>query len=133
MSDSTLSKFYRDAGLAAVHVPHGWRATFSTLMNKAAAEAEREGDRAVVDLMLAHVPEGVEPIYNRYLYLPRRRAIAQAWADELLQGAPLPSALIDGERGTSRVATARRQKLDRLLAPRANARSAPVELARTRA
>jgi hypothetical protein len=84
ISDSTLSKHYRDLGYAGRHVPHGWRATFSTIMNELAAEEEREKDREIIDMMLAHIKEGVEPAYNRAAYMPRRREIAQAWADMLM-------------------------------------------------
>ncbi len=87
LSDNTLSKLYRDAGQRGRHVPHGWRATFSTVMNELAAVDDRTGDRGVIDLMLAHVPAGMsasEAAYNRAMYMPRRRAIAQAWADLLI-------------------------------------------------
>ncbi|MEA3390432.1 MAG: integrase arm-type DNA-binding domain-containing protein [Pseudomonadota bacterium] len=94
ISDSTVSKLYREAGYQGVHVPHGWRAAFSTVMNELAMKAERPGDRVVIDLMLAHQQKGVEPIYNRALYMPRRREIAQEWADMLLAGLPSPSALL---------------------------------------
>ena len=36
--------------------------------------------------MLAHVTPGVEGRYNRFAYMPRRRQIAQAWADLLCEG-----------------------------------------------
>ncbi|WP_299307759.1 integrase arm-type DNA-binding domain-containing protein [uncultured Croceicoccus sp.] len=94
ISDSTLSKHYRDAGLAGRHVPHGWRSSFSTIMNERAAVEDRERDRAIIDLMLAHVPEGVEAAYNRAAYMPRRRELAQVWADLLMDGMPLPGTLI---------------------------------------
>ena len=77
------------------HVPHGWRSTFSTIMNERALELERPGDRAVIDLMLAHVSDGVEAIYNRAAYMPRRRLIAQEWADLLLDGVAGPETLLD--------------------------------------
>lgn len=94
ISDSTLSKAYRDAGFTGVHVPHGWRSTFSTVMNELAAVENRVGDRAIIDLMLAHVPSGVEAAYNRAAYMPRRRELAQEWADMLVQKlAPVPSLL----------------------------------------
>jgi hypothetical protein len=101
LSDSTLSSVYRDAGYAGRHVPHGWRSTFSTTMNALAAIENRVGDREVIDLMLAHMAAGVEPIYNRYAYLPRRREIAQEWADMLLGGLPRAATLFYEERGTS--------------------------------
>lgn len=101
MSDSTLSKLYRDAGLTGLHVPHGWRASFSTIMNERAAAEDRPGDRIVIDLMLAHVQSGVEMAYNRAAYMGRRREIAQEWADLLLQGAPAPGSFKTGKRRTS--------------------------------
>lgn len=94
ISDSTLSKLYREVGFTGKHVPHGWRSTFSTIMNERAAVAEREADRAIIDLMLAHAQEGVEPIYNRAAYMPRRREIAQEWADLLMHGLPEPATLL---------------------------------------
>lgn len=94
ISDSTLSKHYREAKLQGAHVPHGWRASFSTIMNERAAAAAREGDREIIDLMLAHVQGGVEPIYNRAAYMPRRRLIAQEWADLLMEGMGPAEALL---------------------------------------
>lgn len=94
ISDSTLSKHYREAKLRGRHVPHGWRASFSTVMNERAAQRGQTGDREVIDLMLAHMQGGVEPIYNRSAYMPRRREIAQEWADLLMQGMPGPEILL---------------------------------------
>lgn len=98
LSDSTLSKHYRTAGLKGVHVPHGWRSSFSTIMNEIAATDGRESDRAIIDMMLAHVPDGVEAVYNRASYMPRRREIAQAWADLLLKDASPPAELLHGKK-----------------------------------
>lgn len=98
LSDSTLSKLYRDAGFTGKHVPHGWRSTFSTIMNERAALADQERDRAIIDLMLAHAQQGVEPIYNRSMYLPRRRELAQVWADLLMQDAGEPHLLLPAHR-----------------------------------
>jgi integrase len=64
------------------HVPHGWRATFSTVMNELHPDADR-----VFDRMLAHRRGGVEARYNRALYLAHARERAQEWADLLLDGA----------------------------------------------
>jgi integrase len=94
ISDSTLSKLYRSAGYTGTHVPHGWRATFSTVMNELAAIENRVGDRDIVDLMLAHLPRGVEAVYNRYAYLPRRRELACEWAQLLMEGAPPAASLL---------------------------------------
>lgn len=87
ISDVTLSKVYIDAGYRGRHVPHGWRASFSTIMNERAAKAGRPEDRAIIDLMLAHMRDDVEAAYNRAAYMDRRRELACEWA-ELLTGPP---------------------------------------------
>ena len=67
-------------GAGLTHVPHGWRSTFSTAMNEC-----HRADRDVIDLMLAHAPRNkVEAAYNRAEHLQRRRELAQAWANMLL-------------------------------------------------
>ena len=98
ISDSTLSQLYLDAGYRDRHVPHGWRATFSTIMNERAAAADRADDRAIIDLMLAHMPEGVEAAYNRAAYMKRRRELAQEWADLLMHGLPARDTVRTGAR-----------------------------------
>lgn len=80
ISENTLRALLIRAGYYQRHVPHGFRAAFSTIMNE--RPDRQEGDRAVIDLMLAHVPKDkVEGAYNRAGYMPRRREIAQAWGD----------------------------------------------------
>jgi integrase len=87
--------YRRVAGFEGKHVPHGWRSTFSTVMNERAIEQERPGDRAIIDLMLAHVPKDkVESAYNRAAYMPRRRQLAQEWADLLSAELSPPEALL---------------------------------------
>ena len=91
MSENTLRQLLIRAGFYQRHVPHGFRAAFSTTMNERLKEQGRGDDRAVVDLMLAHVPGNrVEGAYNRAAYMPRRREIAGEWADLLLDGFPAP-------------------------------------------
>ena len=85
MTGDALGAFLKRAYYGGRHVPHGWRATFSTVMNRVVERQDRIQDRAIIDLMLAHTPRsGVEHLYNRYAYMDRRREIAQAWADLLL-------------------------------------------------
>ncbi|EPR09857.1 hypothetical protein M527_06935 [Sphingobium indicum IP26] len=98
ISDASVSKLYRNAGFTDVHVPHGWRSAFSTIMNEIAMREERPGDRIVIDLMLAHRQPGIEPIYNRAAYMKRRREIAQEWADLLLKGFPPVSSILSTPR-----------------------------------
>jgi integrase len=90
MSENAIGYLLNRAGYHGRHVPHGWRATFSTVMNE-----RYPRDREVIDLMLAHVPRGkVEAAYNRAEHLARRADLAQAWADLLLEGLPAAAELV---------------------------------------
>lgn len=95
ISENTLRQMLIRAGYYQRHVPHGFRAAFSTIMNERADAAGRSGDRAIIDLMLAHVPKDkVESAYNRAAFMPRRRELAQEWADLLLDGMPEPDTFV---------------------------------------
>jgi integrase len=78
------------AGLAGRHTVHGWRSTFSTILNEADPTNYR-----IIDIALAHKAFGaVEAHYNRAEYLAERRRIACVWADLLMVGAPSAFALV---------------------------------------
>ncbi|WP_157220416.1 tyrosine-type recombinase/integrase [Flavisphingomonas formosensis] len=94
MSENAIGYLLNRAGYHGHHVPHGFRAAFSTIMNEWAEREGKEHDRQVIDLMLAHVPtEKVEGAYNRAAYMPRRRELATVWAGLLCDGLPEPSVL----------------------------------------
>jgi integrase len=94
MSENAIGYLLHRAGYHGHHVPHGFRAAFSTIMNEWVERHGKDHDRKVIDLMLAHVPkEKIESAYNRAAYLPRRRELAQAWADMLSDGLPEPGIL----------------------------------------
>jgi integrase len=64
------------------HVPHGWRSSFSTIMNEQLGELWR----STIDRALAHTPKDkVEAAYNRAELLARRRELFDRWG-ELLGG-----------------------------------------------
>lgn len=85
MSENTLRALLIRAGYYQRHVPHGFRSAFSTIMNERARAMNQAEDRAIIDLMLAHIPPNkVESAYNRASYMPRRRELACEWADMLL-------------------------------------------------
>ena len=89
MSGDAIRMAYRRLGYGDRHVPHGWRAAFSTVMNDRARRAKRSGDRQLIDLMLAHVPQGMsasELRYNRLEHASDFRRLSQEWADVLLAG-----------------------------------------------
>jgi integrase len=100
MSDAAISVLYARIGAGrykGVHVPHGWRSAFSTIMNEWAMEHGREGDRLLIDLMLAHRPKGVsgsEFAYMRAKFAARRRILAETWAGMICEGLDPPEALV---------------------------------------
>jgi integrase len=94
MSENAIGYLLNRAGYHHKHVPHGWRSTFSTVMNE-----RYKADRAVIDLMLAHVPDNkVEGAYNRAAHLKRRKELAQIWADLILKNAKSAASLLEGPR-----------------------------------
>ncbi|GAA0318481.1 tyrosine-type recombinase/integrase [Sphingomonas oligophenolica] len=100
MSENAIGYMYFRNGYSGRHVPHGWRATFSTIMNERAVALNRPDDRAIIDAMLAHKPKGVsasEMAYNRALHMARRRQLATEWGDLLVQGLQPASQLLGGQ------------------------------------
>ena len=103
-SENAIGYLLNRAGYYHRHVPHGWRATFSTVMND-----RFKHDRHIIDLMLAHVPKDtVEGAYNRAEHLERRIELAQIWADLIMVDQMPIKDLIDLRRlPVRRPATAR--------------------------
>ncbi len=94
MSENAIGYLLNRAGYHHKHVPHGWRSTFSTVMNE-----RFRADNAVIELMLAHKPKNaVEGAYNRAAHLERRKELAQIWADLILADAGPAQTLLEGPR-----------------------------------
>lgn len=94
VGESTLLDTLNRAGFYSRHVPHGWRSTFSTVMND-----KYPLEPHIIDAMLAHAPRNqVEARYNRAEYLARRRELAQDWADMLMESAGPAVALAEVKR-----------------------------------
>lgn len=94
MSENAMSYLLQRAGLGGVHVPHGWRATFSSVMNEL-----HPADADAIERALAHVPKDkVRAAYNRAGYFERRRELLQEWADLLLAEAVSADELIRGRK-----------------------------------
>jgi len=106
MSENAIGYLYNRLGYSGRHVPHGWRSSFSTIMNGVAERSKldpgfKSFDRLIIDLMLAHETSGLssdELTYNRSAFMERRRELAQDWADMLLDGALPVARLLDGPR-----------------------------------
>jgi len=81
VGEGAIGELHVRAGYGDRHVPHGWRAAFSTILNEA-----YPGDRVAIDRALAHQPEDmtkVESAYNRAQFLARRRELLETWAQLL--------------------------------------------------
>ncbi len=106
LSENAVGYLYNREGWKNRHVPHGWRSSFSTIMNGRVERLHPGADRLVVDrlvidLMLAHTPSGMshsELIYNRQAYMERRRELAEDWATLILEGADPVATLTEGRR-----------------------------------
>lgn len=72
LSDSTISKLVREAGIKAV--PHGFRSSFRDWCGAS------EVDREVAEACLAHSRPGVEAAYHRADLFDRRREVMTTWA-----------------------------------------------------
>lgn len=58
------------------HVPHGFRSSFSTILN------ELGEDSAVIELQLSHAKaDKIKAIYDRSQRVPDRRTLMQKWSD----------------------------------------------------
>ncbi|WP_294390321.1 integrase arm-type DNA-binding domain-containing protein [uncultured Sphingomonas sp.] len=99
LSENAIGYLYNRAGFHGRHVPHGWRAAFSTTMNTLAKKRRRHEDADVIELMLAHVPENkVKAAYDRAGHMERRRELSQEWSDLLMKGMGRADALLSGAR-----------------------------------
>lgn len=94
ISENAIGFMLIRAGYADRHVPHGWRSTFSSVMNE-----RHRADGEVIELMLAHVKrDRVAAAYNRAEHMERRRELANEWAALIMAGAVTASELLGGPR-----------------------------------
>ncbi len=71
-----IRELYERAGFGGRHVPHGWRASFSTILNEDLGPSWRFD----IDAALGHAGKGkVEAAYNRSAQLARRRELFDRW------------------------------------------------------
>lgn len=97
ISENTIGYLLNHAGYHEHHVPHGFQAAFSTIMNEWVQHYGTRVDRAIIDLMLGHAPPNkVEAAYNRAPYMARKRELAIAWAGMLTATLPSPGTMLIG-------------------------------------
>jgi integrase len=106
LSNGALNKLLQTAGYKGAHVPHGWRSTFSTVMNTLHPELS-----TIIEVCLAHADETVKgkvgAAYNRATYIDQRRQLLAEWSEMLLADQkPLSELLIGPKRRVGRYARA---------------------------
>ncbi|MGF7202287.1 tyrosine-type recombinase/integrase [Sphingobium olei] len=83
INEAAIGRLYKRAGFEGRHVPHGWRAAFSTVMNE-----RFPAERSAIDLVLGHALKGVtsesEAAYNRAQMLGQRRSLLARWGEMLI-------------------------------------------------
>ncbi|WP_156840257.1 tyrosine-type recombinase/integrase [Novosphingobium aquimarinum] len=81
IGEGAIGALYARAGFAGRHVPHGWRSSFSTILNETLGPDARDD----IDRALAHSPGSkVEAAYNRAAQLNRRRVLFERWGAMLM-------------------------------------------------
>lgn len=83
------------AGYRDIHVAHGFRSSFSTIMHE---HHKADVDDAAIEFQLAHVIGGVKGRYNRAAYLARRTELVDEWASWIAPTLVAPAAFVGGER-----------------------------------
>lgn len=82
ITGQSLSKALERIGYKGIMTVHGFRSTFSTMMNERKIDIGTDAD--VIESQLAHVQSNqVRAAYNHADYLEQRRALMQKWADYL--------------------------------------------------
>jgi len=87
-----LDVLYRN-GFKGEHCAHGFRSSFSTIMNE-----RHPGHWAAIEAALAHIVGGTRGAYMRSNYLERRRELMIEWADLLLDSMAPAETLLFGPR-----------------------------------
>lgn len=97
MSENAIGYLINRSGYHGQHVPHGFRSTFSSIMNERYPQ-----DHNFIELMLAHAPKDkVSSAYNRALHLEKRRSLAKIWCDIIMEGQVSTLTLVSGKRKAS--------------------------------
>jgi integrase len=93
MTENAIGYLLNRAGYHGHHTPHGWRSSFSSIMNERHPE---EGD--AIEACLAHDVPGVRGRYLRSSFNGRRRELLAEWAGLLVGGLPPAAKLLEGPR-----------------------------------
>ncbi|MBY9063230.1 integrase arm-type DNA-binding domain-containing protein [Sphingomonas yunnanensis] len=86
IGEGAIGALYDRAGFARRHVPHGWRATFSTILNERLPDQRSAIDRALGHALKREDGSAAKVLsaYNRAQHLAPRRRLYEAWAEILM-------------------------------------------------
>ena len=93
MTENAVGYLLNRAGYHGHHTPHGWRASFSSIMNE-----RHPADGDVIEACLAHEVGGVRGRYLRSAFNGRRRELFGEWADLLTEDLMPAATLLAGPR-----------------------------------
>jgi integrase len=93
MSENAVGYLLNRAGYHHRHVPHGFRAAFSSIMNE-----RRPQDGDAIEACLAHDVPGIRGRYLRSAFNDRRRELLTEWAALLTDGMLPAARLVEGPR-----------------------------------
>ena len=93
LSENSIGYLLNRAGYHHKHVPHGFRAAFSSVMNE-----RHPSDQDAIETCLAHSVPGTRGAYMRANFLARRRELLSEWAELLFARMPAAETLISGPR-----------------------------------
>lgn len=79
-----IEKALHRLGYKGKQSPHGFRHIASTYINNHTKADGTKWDSRIIEFSLAHTVHGVKGVYNKAEYLDDRRALAQWYADEIL-------------------------------------------------
>jgi integrase len=93
MTQNAIGYLLNRAGYHGHHVPHGWRAAFSSVMTE-----RHPVDADAIEACLAHQIGGVRGRYLRAGFDGRRRELLAEWAELLVGGLSPAAQLLEGPR-----------------------------------
>jgi integrase len=93
LSENSIGYLLNRAGFHHRHVPHGFRAAFSSIMSE-----RYPADSDAIEASLAHAVQGTRGRYMRANFIDRRRELLAEWAGLLMEGAQDTEMLVKGRR-----------------------------------
>jgi integrase len=91
MGRTAIVRLLIEVGYRDIHVAHGFRSSFSTIMH---SHHKQAADLVAIEFQLAHTIKGVAGRYNRSAYIGRRTELVDEWASWLTPTLAKPSEII---------------------------------------